>query len=128
MNPFKRLLVAIAILAIAVSLTFAQGPKKDAGAKVPLPDKPEPIDKNGPPQKGPQLPKANALSIDVTLTAAVLLAPPDAVGKVRCENGIRFTMLRTGSLAHGPPKENTFVPALCSNATYTSPLPTSTAG
>jgi len=69
----KRLLVWIAVAAIVISVSFiqgaqVQGPKKDAGAKVPLPDSPPPpMDKVGPPQKKDQMPRADTLSIDVDL-------------------------------------------------------------
>src|SRR5439155_23780478 len=63
--------IALAAILIGVSIPQgahgAQGPKKDVGKKVPLPETPIPIDKPGPPQKSDQLPKTDTLSIDVDL-------------------------------------------------------------
>src|SRR5579884_2592727 len=71
MNSMRRVLAVIAIVAILVGVSLVQaaqqGPKKDAGSKVPVPNAPPAMDKNGPPQKGTQLPKADTLSIDVDL-------------------------------------------------------------
>jgi VWFA-related protein len=72
MNSSRRLIGLIAIIAIVVGVSImqaaqGQGPKKDAGSKVPLPDKPVPMDQPGPPQKGDKLPKSDTLSIDVDL-------------------------------------------------------------
>ena len=65
MNPLKRMVILVASIALLVGITLAQGPKKDIGVKVPLPDAPA-SDKNGPPQKdGP--PRVESLSIDVDL-------------------------------------------------------------
>src|ERR1051325_4196506 len=73
MNSSRRLfaLIAIAAILIVVSLVqgaqLGQGPKKDAGSKVPVPDAPVPMDKVGPPQKADKTPKMDTLSIDVDL-------------------------------------------------------------
>jgi len=74
MKAMKRLLVfvtAIALLAgLAVPHRAAQGPKKDIGKKVPLPEVPPPIDKTtGPPQKGDKVPQADSISIDVDVAS-----------------------------------------------------------
>jgi len=59
------LFTAIALVTGSVWVHGAQGPKKDIGTKVPLPDTPQPIDK--PPQKEDKLPRVDSLSIDVDL-------------------------------------------------------------
>ena len=64
MNPLKRLVILVASIALLVGVTLAQGPKKDIGVKVPLPD--APADKSGPPQKDAP-PRVESLSIDVDL-------------------------------------------------------------
>jgi VWFA-related protein len=64
----RRLLVlftAIVLVSAALIQGAQQGPKKDIGTKVPLPDTPTPIDK--PPQKDDKLPRVDSLSIDVDL-------------------------------------------------------------
>ena len=66
MNSTGRLLLVATALLLLVTITFAQGPKKDVGTKVPLPDTPQPMDKTGPPQKD-QIPRVDSLSIDVDL-------------------------------------------------------------
>ena len=66
MNSFGRLLLVATALVLLVTITFAQGPKKDVGNKVPLPATPQPMDKNAPPQKD-QVPRVDSLSIDVDL-------------------------------------------------------------
>src|SRR4051812_43636421 len=70
MISLRRLLVLAMVITIVVGLAWgqgSQGPKKDIGNKVPLPDTPVPIDKPvGPPQKDKdQLPRVPSLSIDV---------------------------------------------------------------
>ena len=75
MNSLKRPFAFIAIAAMFVGVLLVQGaqtqgPKKDAGNKVPIPDTPAipaPMDKNGPPQKSDRLPTTDTLSIDVDL-------------------------------------------------------------
>ncbi len=67
MVSLRSSLVLVIALALAVGISFAQGPKKDIGAKVPLPDKPEPMDKAGPPQKSDRPPVVDSISIDVDL-------------------------------------------------------------
>ena len=60
----RRLLVLVVAVSLLAGMTLAQqGPKKDVGVKVPLPDAPVPMDKPGPPQKD----KVTTLSIDVDL-------------------------------------------------------------
>src|SRR5262245_50656653 len=66
MNSLRRLFMLSMGLVLMAAILFAQGPKKDVGNKVPLPNTPEPIDKKGPPQKD-QLPRVDSLSIDVDL-------------------------------------------------------------
>src|SRR3954464_6038647 len=65
----RRLLVLFTAITLVVGAVFIQGaqqgPKKDAGTKVPLPDVPPPMDK--PPQKDDKLPRVESLSIDVDL-------------------------------------------------------------
>src|SRR5262245_43957777 len=67
MNSLARLLVLITALALVASISFAQGPKKDVGAKLPVPDKPQPMDKTDRPPQKDQLPRVDSLSIDVDL-------------------------------------------------------------
>jgi Ca-activated chloride channel homolog len=62
----RRLMYLVTAVALLVSVTLAQGPKKDVGNKVPLPATPPPMDKNAPPQKS-DLPRVDSLSIDVDL-------------------------------------------------------------
>src|SRR5205814_680652 len=70
MKSLKFMFLAIALAAIVIGVSIlqgaqgTQGPKKDVGKKVPIPETPVPIDKPGPPQKSDQLP---TLSIDVDL-------------------------------------------------------------
>jgi VWFA-related protein len=57
--------LVLVVTALIASVTLAQGPKKDIGNKVAIPDAPVPLDKAGPPQK--DVPKVDTLSIDVDL-------------------------------------------------------------
>ena len=55
----------VVMLSMSASKMFSQGPKKDIGAKVPLPEVPTPMDKPGPPTK--DKPAGMSISIDVDL-------------------------------------------------------------
>lgn len=67
MFGMRRLLVLAIALTLIASALLAQGPKKDVGTKIPIPDTPVPMDKTVPPQKGDTLPRVDSISIDVDL-------------------------------------------------------------
>jgi Ca-activated chloride channel homolog len=67
MISLRRLFILVAAFVLVVSVSLAQGPKKDIGTKVPIPATPPPMDRESPPQKGDRPPQAESISIDVDL-------------------------------------------------------------
>jgi VWFA-related protein len=66
----KRLLVLLTAFILMMSISLAQGPRKDVGNKLPVPAAPAPSEdkaKAGPPQKGDRPERGDSISIDVDL-------------------------------------------------------------